>query len=197
MIVQNAIYTLPNLLTASRLVLAPVVVWLLAAGDVEAAFWVFLAAAVTDLLDGNIARIFNQRSLLGAWLDPIADKVMLLSTLFALVWGDILPFWLAVLVALRDLVVLSGAIAYRALTGGLNVAPTLLGKTATFVEFSLVSLALANAALAWGIPGWVSALLFLTALLVGASGIQYVWLWSTKTRRHLREREAKKPGVAA
>jgi cardiolipin synthase (CMP-forming) len=183
---QNAVYTLPNLLTASRLVLAPVVVWRLAVQDVEGAFWVFFAAAITDLLDGNIARLFNQRSVLGAWLDPIADKVMLLSSLFALVWVDILPLWLAVIVALRDLVVLSGAAAYRTLTGGLEVTPTWLGKTATFFEFALVSLALASAALGWGVAAWVDSLLHLTGLLVAASGVQYVWLWSKKTRRHRR-----------
>lgn len=191
----NAVYTLPNLLTGSRLILAPIVVWQLAVGDVEAAFWVFFAAAVTDLLDGNIARLFNQRSVLGAWLDPIADKVMLLSTLFALAWTEILPLWLAVIVAVRDLVVLSGAAAYRTLTGGLTVAPTWLGKTATFFEFSLVSLALANAALAWGLAVWLAVLLPLTALLVAASGVQYVWLWSNKTRRFLRQQAAPRDGT--
>jgi cardiolipin synthase len=188
MTMQNAVFTLPNLLTASRLVLAPVVVWLLLAGDVTTAFWVFAAAALTDLLDGNIARIFDMRSVLGAWLDPIADKVMLLSTLFALVWTGILPLWLAVLVALRDLVVLSGAAAYRRLTGGLVVAPTLLGKSATFFEFSLVALALADAALNWALDWELHLLLPVTALLVAGSGLQYVWIWADKTRSFLRQR---------
>jgi len=184
---QNAVYTLPNLLTASRLVMAPVVVWLLLSGDVTLAFWVFTAAAVTDLLDGNIARIFDMRSVLGAWLDPIADKVMLLSSLFALVWIGVLPSWLAVIVAVRDLVVLGGAAAYRRLTGGLVVAPTLLGKVATFFEFALVALALADAALNWALDWELHLLLPVTALLVVASGLQYVWLWADKTRSYLRQ----------
>jgi cardiolipin synthase len=184
---QNAVFTLPNLLTATRLVLAPVVVWLLVDGEVTAAFWVFTAAALTDLLDGNIARIFNMGSVLGAWLDPIADKVMLLSTLFALVWVGILPVWLVVIVAIRDLVVLGGAAAYRKLTGGLSVAPTLLGKTATFFEFALVSLALADAALNWALDRELHMLLMFTAMLVVVSGLQYVWLWTDKTRTYLRQ----------
>lgn len=186
----HAIFTLPNLLTASRLVLAPIVVWRLLVGDVQGAFWFFFAAALTDLLDGNIARLFNQRSVLGAWLDPIADKVMLLSTLFALVWAGILPLWFALIVAVRDLVVLSGAAAYRTLTGGLQVAPTILGKAAIFFEFALVSLALADAALDWALDTELALLLPVATLLVGASGVQYVWLWSQKTRLFLRRRDA-------
>lgn len=188
---QNAIFTLPNLLTASRLVMAPVVVWLLVTGDVALAFWVFVAAAFTDLLDGNIARIFNMRSVLGAWLDPIADKVMLLSSLFALIWVGVLPVWLAVIVAVRDLVVLGGAAAYHRLTGGLEVAPTLLGKTAIFFEFALVALALADVALNWALDWELHLLLPVTALLVVASGLQYVWIWADKTRAFLRQRSAK------
>jgi cardiolipin synthase len=184
----NPVLTVPNLLTASRLALAPVVVGLLAEGDVKTACWVFAVAGLTDLLDGTIARLFNQRSIFGAWLDPIADKVLLLSTLFALAVTGILPLWLAVIVAIRDLVVLAGAMAYRFLTGGLEVAPTLLGKTATFCEFFLAAFALADAALAWEVGNALPGLVMLTALLVGASGLQYVWLWADRTRRYLRRR---------
>lgn len=182
--------TLPNLLTALRLLLAPVVLWRVLAGDMQGAFWVFVAAAVTDLLDGNIARLFNQKSVLGAWLDPIADKTMLLTTLFALVWADVLPQWLLVVVLLRDAVVLLGAAAFRWLTGSLEVRPTLSGKVATFVEFTLVSLALAEEALrpgmAWILP-WVAALAAFTVVL---SGVRYVIIWTDKTRAWLaRERQ--------
>ncbi len=91
-------YTLPNLLTLSRLLLAPVVAWRLLAHDVEGAFWLFVLAAITDLLDGNLARWLNQRSVLGAWLDPIADKVMLLTTFAMLALTGLLPMWLLYLV---------------------------------------------------------------------------------------------------
>jgi cardiolipin synthase len=183
---MSNVYNLPNLLTSTRLVLAPVVVWMLVQDEVVAAFWVFVAAALTDLLDGNLARLLNQRTQLGAWLDPIADKVMLLSTLFALVLAGSLPLWLALVVALRDVVVLGGAAAYRRLTGGLEVAPTRLGKTAIFFEFTLVSVVLADVALGLGWTPWLDALLALTAALVIASGAQYVWRWSFKTRHFVR-----------
>lgn len=177
--------TLPNLLTGLRLLLAPVVLWRVQAGDMEGAFWAFVVAALTDLLDGNIARLFNQRSVLGAWLDPIADKTMLLTTLFALVWAEVLPGWLLIVVLARDSVVLLGAAAYRWLTGSLEVRPTLSGKVATFVEFTLVSLALAEEALnpgmAWILP-WLAGL---TAFTVVLSGIRYVIIWTGKTRAYL------------
>jgi cardiolipin synthase (CMP-forming) len=89
--------------------------------DVEGAFWLFVIAAITDLLDGNLARWLNQRSVLGAWLDPIADKVMLLTTLSMLALTGLLPMWLLYVVVVRDLVILAGAEAYRRLTGKLDV----------------------------------------------------------------------------
>jgi len=187
--VDRANLTLPNLLTAARLVLVPFVVWSLAEGDLAMAFWLFSAAALTDLLDGNLARLLNQRSVLGAWLDPIADKAMLLSTLLMLVWLAALPLWLGVLVALRDIVVLLGAAAYRSLTGGLEVAPTWWGKAATAAEFVLVSLVLADLALGWGLAFLVQ-LTAATGVLVSISGLHYVWLWTGKTRAWKRSRRA-------
>ncbi|MGQ9685621.1 MAG: CDP-alcohol phosphatidyltransferase family protein [Thiobacillaceae bacterium] len=188
---MHAALTLPNVLTGFRLVLAPVVVWHILAADMQGAFWWFVVAAVTDLLDGNLARWLAQKSVLGAWLDPIADKAMLLSTLLALAWAGALPIWLAVVVVLRDGVVLGGAAAYRVLTGHLEVTPTLPGKVATFAEFALVSLILADLALGPGRIEWLEALIVLTAILVVASGLHYVVLWSRKTRDFLRSRVSK------
>lgn len=184
----HGLYTLPNLLTASRLLLTPLVVWQLAVGEMTTAFWLFAAAALTDLLDGGLARLLDQKSVFGAWLDPIADKVMLLSTLVMLVWVGLLPLALGILVVLRDAVVLAGAAAYRSLTGGLEVAPTLWGKAATFAEFILVALVLADVALGWGVD-FLHHLVVLTSLLVAVSGVHYVWLWSSKTQAWLRHGE--------
>lgn len=181
------VYTLPNLLTASRLILAPFVAWRLMLHDVEGAFWLFVIAAITDLLDGNLARWLNQRSVLGAWLDPIADKVMLLTTLSMLALTGLLPMWLLFLVLVRDSVILVGAEAYRRLTGKLDVRPTLSGKIATFLEFVLVSWVLADIALDLGQQRVFEPLIWLTALAVAGSGLRYVWLWTRKTTAFLRE----------
>jgi cardiolipin synthase (CMP-forming) len=180
-------WTIPNLLTAARIVLTPFVAWHLWQGDVEGAFWLFVAAAITDLLDGNLARLLNQRSVLGAWLDPIADKLMLLTTTAFLCLTDLLPMWLLWVVALRDGIILAGAEAYRRLTGGLDVRPTLSGKAATAMEFILVSFTLADLALSLGLDHWIYPLAQATAALVALSGVRYVWLWSAKTRAYLKD----------
>jgi cardiolipin synthase len=180
-------WTLPNLLTALRIVLMPFVAWHLWQGEVEAAFWLFAAAALTDLLDGNLARLLNQRTVLGAWLDPIADKLMLLTTLAMLCLTELLPLWLLWTVLIRDGVILAGAEAYRRLTGGLDVRPTLSGKLATAMEFILLSFTLADLALHLGLDPWIPPLAQATAALVALSGLRYVWLWSAKTRAYLKE----------
>jgi cardiolipin synthase len=171
---------LPNLLTAVRMALVPCVLWNLFEREFQTAFWLFAAAALTDLLDGGLARLLNQRTVLGAWLDPIADKAMLLSTLLMLVWLEVLPLWLGILVGGRDIVVLLGAAAYRRLTGRLEVAPTWWGKAATAAEFVLVSLGLAVRAFGWP-SGRLGYLIALTGALVLVSGVHYVWAWTAKT----------------
>jgi cardiolipin synthase len=180
------IWTIPNLLTATRLLLTPFVAWRLAVHDVQGAFWLFAAAALTDLLDGNLARLLNQRSVLGAWLDPIADKVMLLTTLSMLCLTDLLPMWLLWVVLVRDLVILAGAEGYRRLTGGLDVRPTLSGKLAIALEFLLVSFTLADLALHLGLDHFIEPFAQATAAVVAVSGLRYVWLWGSKTRAYLR-----------
>jgi len=179
-------WTIPNLLTATRIVLMPFVAWYLWTDDVERAFWVFFVAAVTDLLDGNLARLLNQRTVLGAWLDPIADKLMLLTTVTMLCLTGLLPMYLLWIVVIRDAVILAGAEGYRRLTGALDVRPTLSGKLATAMEFILVSFTLADLALHLGLDHWVTPLAKATAIMVALSGLRYVWLWSGKTRAYLK-----------
>ncbi|MEW5768870.1 MAG: CDP-alcohol phosphatidyltransferase family protein [Pseudomonadota bacterium] len=179
-------WTLPNLLTAARIVLTPCVAWQLWQGDVDGAFWLFVAAALTDLLDGNLARLLNQRSVLGAWLDPIADKLMLLTTTTMLCLTGLLPIWLLWTVAIRDAVILAGAEAYRRLTGGLDVRPTISGKVATAMEFVLVSFTLADLALSWGLDRHIVPMAQATAVVVALSGVRYVWIWGGKTRAFLK-----------
>jgi len=182
------VLTLPNLLTASRLVLAPFVAWRLALHDVEGAFWLFAVAAVTDLLDGWLARLLNQKSDFGALLDPIADKVMLLTTLSFLALTNLLPMWLLWLVLARDSIILAGALAYRRLTGGLKITPIFTGKLTIALEFVLVSWVLAEDGLSLGVAWGIEPLTLLTAAVGVLSGLRYIVIWSRKTAAHLRRR---------
>jgi cardiolipin synthase len=184
------VLTLPNLLTASRLILAPFVAWRLALQDVEGAFGLFVIAALTDLLDGWLARLLNQKSDFGAWLDPIADKTMILTTLIFLALTELLPLWLLWLILLRDGIILAGALAYRRLTGGLKITPILSGKLTIALEFVLVSWVLAADSLFPGLIWGIAPLTLLTAAAAVLSCIRYVRIWSSKTRTYLRQRDA-------
>ncbi len=183
---DKRLYTIPNLLTLGRFILVPFVAWRLLEGDLPGAFIYFGIAAITDFFDGYLARLLNQKSVLGAWLDPLADKAMLLTVILLLADHGILPVWLALIVVLRDVTVLVGAAAWLNLTGHLDVAPTLGGKVATFAEFVLISLLLGQHLLNDGIVEIFPVLIFITAALAAFSGTQYVWRWTSKTRIWLK-----------
>ncbi|GEJ58256.1 CDP-alcohol phosphatidyltransferase family protein [Anaeromyxobacter diazotrophicus] len=168
--------TLPNALTASRIVLAPVFLVLYARGDTVRALAAFAAAAATDVLDGLAARVLRQHSRLGAFLDPIADKFLAACALFALWQRGRLPLWLPLLVISRDAAQLAGAAALRWLRREIPVAPTRIGKYATFGIAATVVLSLAAEFLAWPprqVAPVVAALGLVAAECVTVSWFQY------------------------
>jgi len=174
--VTSRIVTLPNALTASRFILAPVFLVLYARGDTVRALAAFAAAASTDVLDGLAARVLGQYSRLGAFLDPIADKFLAACALFALWSRGRLPLWLPILVISRDVAQLLGAAALRTIHRRIPVAPTRIGKYATFSLAVTVVLSLAWELLAWP-PGevgpYVAAFGLVTAECIAISWIQY------------------------
>ena len=172
--------TAPNIISLVRLLLVPVMVYLLIDGRYGAALAVFIFAAASDVIDGFLARRFNQQSYLGAVLDPAADKLMIVCTAVTLAAVKVLPIWVAVAVVLRDVVIVLGFLAYRWLRGHVDMAPTLLGKLNTGLLFGVFTLALANAA---GIVDANAVLRIFYVVLVAsilASGLHYVWVWSVK-----------------
>jgi cardiolipin synthase len=185
-----SVLTAPNLITFARLLLVPAMVWLLLQGRHGLALAVFVTAAVSDVLDGFLARRFQQQSYLGAVLDPAADKLMVVCTAVTLAWLELMPEWVAGAVILRDVVIVAGFLAYRWLRGHVEMRPTWLGKANTGLLFGVFTLVLAQAAGLIELGRW---LLVAYAVLVGsivASGLQYVWVWSAKAahprRSHMR-----------
>jgi cardiolipin synthase len=174
---------IPNAITLGRLALLPVVLWLLAAGDYPMACALFVVCAAGDLFDGWLARRLDQVTTAGAWLDPAVDKLTMFTVTVLLGWQGLIPVWLVALVVARDVLIVGGTFAYRSVTGSVTIAPTRLSKFNTLVEFSVVSLVLANAAL-WldlgALLPW--AYLLLLATLV-ASGAHYVWVWGRRALR--------------
>lgn len=170
----------PNILTLVRLALIPTVAYFLATKAYGLALPVFLVAALTDFMDGYIARRFKLVSTLGATLDPIADKLNVLVVIVLLAWQELIPLWLAIAVVTRDIVIAGGALAYRAAFGHLQIAPTRLSKLNTLVEFSMLLLVMAAAA-RWVDSGrWMATLFLICFATVVASGAQYVWVWGRK-----------------
>jgi cardiolipin synthase len=179
---------LPNLITFLRLALVPAVAYALFVRAYDAALPLFLVAALSDTADGYIARRFHVTSRLGAALDPIADKLSMLAATLVLAWQELVPLWLAAAIVVRDVVIVVGALAYRAALGHLDIAPTLLSKLNTVVEFTLLLVVMAGAAGWIDVDRWIGPAFALTGVTVIGSGVQYVWLWGRKAWRQIRSR---------
>jgi cardiolipin synthase len=171
---------LPNAITVLRAALIPWLAWLLLERDYATAFLLFVAQGLSDLADGWIARRFNYRSRFGAIADPLADKLTMLTVVVLLAMHGWLPWWFAVLVIGRDVLIVSGAAAYHFLIGVVEVAPTWISKLNTVLEFAFLACVLALAAGHVGEGAWFPALLWLTSATVIASGASYVLVWSRK-----------------
>jgi cardiolipin synthase len=176
-------FNLPNIISLLRLVAVPVVAWLILQQRWEAACWLFLAAAASDGIDGLLARWLNQMTQLGAALDTVADKALGLVTLVMLTQAGAIPLWVALAILLRDSIIVLGALSYRGLAGHLEIHPTWLGKTHVFAEFAMLSLVLASLAGLLDLTAWLQPLFVTVFVIAAVSGVQYVWIWSTKARR--------------
>ena len=170
---------LPNLLTVLRLVLVPVMAVCLWFGVYRVAAIVFLAAALSDFADGYIARRYAIVSRLGAFLDPIADKLNMFIATALLAWQGFVPLWLAAAIIGRDVLIVAGVIVWRHMRGEITIKPTYLSKLNTVLEFSMLVLVMAVAA-GWIVAGaWLPVLFVIVLATVVASCAQYFWIWRT------------------
>jgi cardiolipin synthase len=170
--------TIPNMITILRFLLVPVVVWALLSGAYGVAFFCFVVAGLSDGVDGFIARQFNQRSELGAWLDPAADKLLLVSVFVLLGWLGELPDWLVVLFVSRDVLIV-GAVILSSLMGTmLEMRPLLVSKANTAVQIALAALVLAELALIGELPVLRTLLIWTAGFLTVSSGFAYVLSWT-------------------
>jgi len=134
--------TFSTVLTILRIVFTPFIVGAMIAGRWDVAFWLFVIAALFDVLDGNIARWLNQKTFLGACLDPIADKILLVCTFATLAFVQSplfsIPLWFVLLVLFKELIVIIGSFVIYFVKGHLKVCPTVLGKATTVVQVFFV-----------------------------------------------------------
>lgn len=170
----------PNSLSLARLLAVPLIVWLIL---VEAWGWamaLFLAAGVTDAIDGWIAKRFNMRTELGAYLDPLADKVLLVCIYVLLSVQGHLPLWLTILVVSRDLLIVGGVLLSYAMGISLAIRPLWVSKANTFAQIGLAFFALLLLAVPAldGLAVIYEAMVYAVATTTVLSGAQYVIEWA-------------------
>jgi cardiolipin synthase len=173
---RTRMLNVPNTLTLLRILAVPFFLSFLAEGSYDTAFVVFVAAGVTDAVDGAIARLTDTRTDLGAHLDPLADKLLLVSSFITLGILGLVPIQLMILVIVRDAVILGGFLLSAAVVGqSMEMAPSVWGKLTTFLQILTVSLVLIDRTSWLSVPARAQVTVFLmTAILTVISGIGYV-----------------------
>ncbi|MGD1934053.1 MAG: CDP-alcohol phosphatidyltransferase family protein [Candidatus Phaeomarinobacter sp.] len=169
----------PNLITLGRLILVPVIIYLIGNQAYEAAFWVFVAAGISDGVDGFIAKRFGYTTTLGAYLDPVADKALLVSIFVSLGMQELIPFWLVVLAVSRDVLIV-GAVLISWLIGfAVTMRPLMVSKINTTAQIAYAAAVLA--VLGFAIESQFGGLLILAAYFTGlttvVSGASYLVDW--------------------
>jgi cardiolipin synthase (CMP-forming) len=168
---------IPNLITIFRILMVPVTIWFLIAGDFRSAFIVFVVAGASDAIDGWLARVTGMQSELGSHLDPLADKALLVSTYGALGIIKILPVWLVLAVITRDVLIIGGVILAWLLDKRVAMKPHPVSKVNTLAQIMLVITVLASAAFAFDATRIIPAFSIVVAALTFASGAVYMWAW--------------------
>jgi len=171
---------LPNIITFIRFLLLPPVVLLLLNRRYDAALLVFAVAGFSDALDGYLAKRYHWTSRLGALLDPLADKLMLVSGFVTLAWLGLIPVWLVGLIILRDVVIVTGAIVYNMRIEKLEAAPSVISKLNTVAQILLVLAVMFSEAFRPLPALLMDALIYGVLLLTLWSGFDYVWTWGRR-----------------
>jgi len=187
------VLNLPNALTLLRFVLAPLIAWLLLQRRDELAVALFAISALSDFVDGWIARRWNQRTRFGAVADPLADKLTGLLVVAVLTLQGTLPWWFAAAVVARDVAIVGGALAFHLRFGHVEMAPSRISKANTAALFVLLVGVLAVRAGLLPDGAWLQALLFATLATTAASGVQYVLEWAGRARQAGARRRAGRP----
>ncbi len=176
-------HNLPNFITLLRLLLVPVTVWLIISDAYAAAFVCFIVAGGSDGLDGFLARRFNWHSRLGAYLDAVADKALLVSVFVTLGFLKVIPAWLVITVVSRDVLIVGAVVLSRLMDNPVTVKPLMVSKINTVLQILFVVAVLGVAALGRPLETLVNTGSIPVALLTALSGAAYLVAWL----RHMGE----------
>ena len=178
--------SIPNLVTVLRILLVPVVVWAIATGQMRLAFLLFLAAAISDAIDGFLAKRFGMKTDLGAYLDPLADKVLIVSIYVTLGVTGIIPLWIVILVVSRDIMIVGAIILSWVVDRPVAIRPHPVSKFNTGVQIFLPCLVLASHGFGFDAEPVLTLVMALVAVLTLLSVGLYLADWV----RHMNSAEA-------
>ena len=179
--------SIPNIITLGRILLVPVIIWAIASNQMEIAFAIFIVAGVSDAVDGFLAKRFNMTSELGALLDPLADKALLISIYVSLAIYAGLPAWIAVTVVSRDVMILFAVLVSWLLDKPVEIRPVLVSKLNTVAQVAFAALALGS--LGFGFSSWPYDLILMA--LVTIFTLSSVFLYLVEWIRHMGTIEAR------
>ena len=168
---------IPNTLTFARIVSVPLLVWLIIDQSFFAAFIVFMLAGISDAADGYLAKRYGWHTELGAYLDPIADKALLVAIYVSLGLAGHLPVWLVIAVVSRDILIVGAVMLAWMMSRPVVVKPLLVSKANTLSQILLAGLVLAELGLGLGLGQLVWALIWVTGSLTIVSAAAYFWAW--------------------
>ncbi len=168
---------IPNLISVARILLVAPVVWALLNEQYSLALILFAVAGVSDAVDGFLAKQYSWQSRLGSILDPLADKLLLVSSYLALAWVGLIPVWLVAAVLARDLLIVFGVVVLHFWLGRVEMSPTMVSKLNTVFQIVLV-LAVMLYHGAYAFTPWIlEALVYIVLATTLVSGLHYVWVW--------------------
>lgn len=184
---------IPNLISVIRILLVVPICYAIWQDEYPSALMLIIIAGISDGVDGFLARRFHWTSRLGSILDPAADKLLLMSIFIVLGFKAVFPWWLIIIVLVRDIIIVFGAIAYQYITHRLEVRPLFIGKLHTVILVVAVSLALYELAIQ-PIASWLIPLLtILITIMTIVTGLTYIILWSSYTQQVLQDKATKMP----
>jgi cardiolipin synthase len=169
--------SIPNLITLGRVIIIPIIFWLLVSGQTRGAFLLFVFAGITDAVDGWLAKRWNMQTELGAYLDPMADKLLIVSIYVALGVAGQLPSWLVIAVVSRDILIVLGVLLCWIIGRPVEIQPHLISKANTASQLLLAALVLADEGFSLDLDGLRFALIWMTAILTASSLAIYVRAW--------------------
>ena len=169
---------IPNLITTGRILMVPIVVWAITSGSYLLAFWVFVVAAISDAVDGFLAKRLGAASEFGAYLDPLADKALLMSIYVTLGIAGLLPLWVVIAVVSRDIMILGAVVVAWIVGKPLSIHPLIVSKLNTLAQILLATLVLATNAFKLN-PGYAyETALIAVGVLTGLSAAAYLAAWT-------------------